>query len=508
MSSSIRSYYLNRLLPVGALALAVFAGAAVAQKKEDENIAAVQAPARALAKAFRHAAEVATPTVVKIQSHTVAKNVKSNGGIRGKGENPFNGTPFEEFFNNQTADGQPGNQFGGMMPRRDSIGSGVIIDKSGIVLTNNHVVEGADEITVKLTDGREFKATDIKTDPSSDIAVLRIKSNEPLPTAKLADSDAMEIGDWVIAVGAPFELESTVSHGIISAKGRELSSNKRSKFFQTDAAINPGNSGGPLCNLDGDVIGINTAIATESGSFAGIGFAIPSNQAKWIATQLMDKGSVQRAYLGVAIEEVTNDLAAKFGVKHGEGVLVGDVFPHTPAAEAGFQEGDLIKSFGGQAVHSPRELQENVERARIDSKVSVEVLRDGKAKTLTVVAKALPDKFGMAERNSGRGHNEDSSSKSYHAEKLGLTVADLTKQDADQYGYKATDGVLVQKVDADGKSADKGIREGMVIRKVGKMVVHNTKEFEDSLAKESLKDGILLQVRTPNGSRFVVVQEG
>ena len=200
-------------------------------------------------------------------------------------------------FPNMPGDGE-GQEFGFQSPPHDGMGSGVIIDKSGIVLTNNHVVEGADTVTVRLSDGREFKATDIKTDPQTDLAVLHIKAKGDLPAAHLGNCDNLEIGDWVIAIGNPFGQEKTVTAGIISGKGRELGS-QRTKFLQTDAAINPGNSGGPLVNLDGEVVGINTAIASNSGGYQGIGFAIPINQAKWVTEQLIKNGSVSRAYLGV-----------------------------------------------------------------------------------------------------------------------------------------------------------------------------------------------------------------
>ena len=312
--------------------------------------------AKALSQAFREAASVASPSVVRIDSHESAKKVKGMHGQNftfkgtpfGGGDNPFKGTPFE----NMIPDGQ---DFNFQSPPHDGMGTGVIIDKSGIVLTNNHVVDGADTVTVHFSDGREYKATDIKTDPQSDLAVLRIKADGDLPAAHLGNSDDMEIGDWVIAIGNPFGQEKTVTAGIISGKGRELDSSQRTKYLQTDAAINPGNSGGPLVNLDGEVVGINTAIASNSGGYQGIGFAIPINQAKWVTEQLVKTGSVHRGYLGVAIGEMTSDLAAKFGGTKDEGVLVSEVFPKTPAANAKMQEGDIIVKFAGKEVHNPRE---------------------------------------------------------------------------------------------------------------------------------------------------------
>ena len=294
------------LATVALLATAVGAGVANLQNgangqtsKSPRDAAAIS-QAKSFSNAFRYAAEQAGPSVVKIRVHTAAKKVK--GMTRETpfgGHNPFKGTPFEDMIPD---DGQA---FGGMgnfgSPERDGVGSGVIIDKSGVVLTNNHVVQDADEVIVTLGDGREFKGTDIKTDPQTDLAVIRIHDAKDLPVAKLGNSDELEIGDWVLAIGCPFELDHTVSAGIISGKGRELSDGNHASFLQTDAAINPGNSGGPLVNIDGEVVGINTAIATNSGGYQGIGFSIPINTAKWVTSQLIDKGSVSRSYLGVGL---------------------------------------------------------------------------------------------------------------------------------------------------------------------------------------------------------------
>ncbi len=415
--------------------------------------------AKALSNAFREAAGAATPSVVTVYSHETARKVKSHGenpfhGFQEfGGDNPFKGTPFEKMF---PPDMQGGQEFTWQTPPREGMGSGVIIDKSGIVLTNNHVVDGADNVSVRLADGREFKATDIHTDPQSDLAVLHIKADEPLPAAHLGNSDNLEIGDWVIAIGNPFGQEKTVTAGIISGKGRELGS-ERTKFLQTDAAINPGNSGGPLVNLDGEVVGINTAIASSSGGYQGLGFAIPINQAKWVTDQLIKNGSVKRAYLGVAIGELTEDLAPKFGAKRDEGVLISQVYPDTPAAEAKLQEGDIITKFAGKAVHNPREVQELVERSPLNTSQPVEILRDGKTMTVDVTVKALPKNFGLASRGGEhKSLEDDSTSGNYTSDDLGLQVGDVTADEAD--AYHGNDGVIVRKVDPDGIAAQKGLR--------------------------------------------------
>ncbi len=286
--------------------------------------------ANSLSRAFRESAHVAMPSVVTVYSHESAKKVRAEHGEHGQmmpfggGEDMFKGTPFEGRFKDMV----PGMPEGGFQtPSREGMGTGVIIDKSGIILTNNHVVEGADTVTVHFSDGREFKATEVKTDPHSDLAVVRIKADGDLPAAHLGNSDDLEIGDWVIAIGNPFEQEKTVTAGIISGKSRSLGMG-RGGYLQTDAAINPGNSGGPLVNLTGEVVGINTAIASSSGGYQGIGFAIPINEAKWVTDQLVKSGSVSRGYLGIGIGEIRPELATKLGVKPGEGAGFGSVSEH------------------------------------------------------------------------------------------------------------------------------------------------------------------------------------
>ena len=500
----------NRAWSVVAIAATMAIGGAAWQhhiQAEDRAPAsdAVIEHADQLSLAFRKAAESAVPTVVTIETRTKPRSSPNRGGRQFEGENPFKGTPFEDFFNDkqfQFGPGQNGRSF--QSPGREGMGSGVIIDSSGIVLTNNHVVSGADDVTVVLSDGRKFKASDIKTDPETDLAVLRIKAGESLPAARLGDSDKLQIGDWVIAVGNPFGLNSTVSAGIISGKGRELESNRRASFIQTDAAINPGNSGGPLLNLKGEVVGINTAIASNSGGYQGIGFAIPSNQAKWVTSQLVESGVVKRAYLGVAISEVSGDLAEQLGVKERDGVLVQDVTADSPAAKAGFEPGDVITQYGGKAVHSPRDLQHLVERTAIDSKESVKVLRNGKPVELTVVVKPLPTKTAEGGETSHADHGEGHGG--FKSDALGVEVGELTKDNAEQLGFKDKEGVVVTEVAPDGAAARAGLREGMLIMRVGTRDVKSVADFKDAVKGVSLDKGVLLLVRTEGGNRFVVLK--
>ncbi|HUY31795.1 MAG TPA: Do family serine endopeptidase [Pirellulales bacterium] len=462
-----------------------------------------------LSEAFRAAAEEAVPTVVTIETRSKPRQVSgmAPGTLR---ENPFKGTPFEDFFKDDAPFGHgfgDGHSPSHRTPQRQGMGSGVIVDKSGIVLTNNHVVDGADEVLVRLSDGREFKASDIKTDPETDLAVLRITGAGTLPAARLGNSDDLRLGDWVIAVGNPFTFESTVSAGIISGTSRDLKFGKRTRFVQTDAAINPGNSGGPLVNLDGEVIGINTAIASNSGGYQGIGFAIPSNLTQWVMSQLIETGVVQRAYLGVGIEEVSGQLAGQVGVGRHDGVLVAEVHPNTPAAEAGFQEGDVITEYAGKAVHTPGDLQETVERTPIDSRQEVKVLRDGKPIRLQVVVKPLPGKEiakATSHDDHGRGARDDHG---YKSDDLGMEVGELTANNAEQLGFKDFKGVVITGVDDDGLAADTGLREGMLIMKVGKSRVVSVADFKAAMEKESLERGVLLLVRTEHGNRFVVLEK-
>jgi serine protease Do len=465
--------------------------------------------ANSLSRAFREAAHVAMPSVVTVYSHESAKKVKAERSEHGLGGNspfssqdPFKGTPFEGRFKDMFPNTPDGQNF--QTPPRDGMGTGVIIDKSGIILTNNHVVDGADNVTVHFSDGREFKATEVKTDPHSDLAVIRIKADSDLPVAHLGNSDDLEIGDWVLAIGNPFGQEKTVTAGIISGKGRQLGST-RTEYLQTDAAINPGNSGGPLVNLSGEVVGINTAIASNSGGYQGLGFAIPINEAKWVTGQLIKNGSVNRGYLGVGIGEVGNELATKLGVKPGEGALISEVFPNTPAADAKFQEGDVVTKFAGHEIHSPHEVQDAVERSPLNTAEPVEVIRDGKPVTLSVTVKPMPKNYGMEEEQTEQHEEKTPAASNYNAEQLGLDVSDLTADETADT-YKGFEGVVIRKVDPDSAAWEKGLRPGMLIRKVGKTMVHNVKDFETALKGESLKDGVLLQIRTERGSHFVVLE--
>jgi serine protease Do len=453
--------------------------------------------ANSLSEAFRDAAEDVLPSVVTIQ-HVIPAVKESKGEMQEFGNLPkglFNDPSLRRFFE-QMPHMQQGPQ--------ESLGSGVIINSKGIILTNNHVVAGGGKIVVRLHDGREFEATDVKTDPRTDLAVIRIKNAGNLPAAQLGDSNNLQIGDWVIAVGNPFGLTETVTAGIVSAKGRGLGINDQEDFLQTDAAINPGNSGGPLVDLDGKVIGINTAISSTNGGYQGVGFAIPIDLAKWVSSQLIATGKVARSYLGVGIQEVTPDLATQLGMKQPKGVVVTQVFDGSPAAVAGLKVGDVILKFNGEDVDGPRQLQTVVEEIKAGTTEPMVIVRDGSEKTLSVTVKAQPADYGVVSNSPA----QDESGGETTFDKLGLGVESLTPDVAQQLGMKGVSGVVVTSVESGSAAQMAGIAPSMVISQVGQTAVKNVDEFKTAISKADLQKGVLLLVRTEQGSRFVVIRTG
>ena len=345
--------------------------------------------ARALSRAFRKAAEKATPAVVTILGKAAPPRLADPEEMRRLMQDPNLRQLLPEGLlpdaNNPNADAPPAAN----VVRQ--IGAGVVLDKAGVILTNAHVVMGAQEVVVRLPDGDEIQAVKVLTDPLSDIAVVQVETDRKFVAATLGAATEMEIGDWVIAIGSPFALEATVSAGIISGKGRGISRVRRGKLLQTDAAINPGNSGGPLVNLDGDVIAINTAIATFDGGYQGIGFAIPIERARWISAELLKHGEVRRAYLGIAIDELTANAAQKLGRKPRSGALVVDVRRNGPAETAGIRRNDVIIEFADQQVLMPRDLQDLVEQKQIGSEQPLKVWRNNEVLSLEVEMKQAQD---------------------------------------------------------------------------------------------------------------------
>jgi len=469
--------------------------------------------ATTLSKAFREAADKVLPSVVTIRNtpgvteQSKGRDPRPNGELERTPFGQFPGTPFGDLFENpefrrffKELPSMPRFQ----MPRHgvQGMGSGVIIDKSGIVLTNNHVVDGGGKITVRLHDGREFEAVEVKQDPKTDLAVVRIEGAGSLTPAHFGDSDTAKVGDWVLALGQPFGLEGTVTAGIVSAKGRGIGISPRENFIQTDAAINPGNSGGPLVNLAGEVIGINTAISSRTGGYQGVGFAVPINLAKWVSRQLVDSGTVHRAYLGVVIQPVTQPLAEQFGVKVHGGVLATEVMPGSPAANAGLKPGDVIVEFDGKAVAQPNELQGLVEETKIDSRQPMVVVRDGKRVTLEVTVHEQPADYGLA-RNGSQGFGNAESSR---FDKLGIEVETLNADIAEQLGIHGSEGVVVTHVRSGSPADLAGLTTGMVITEANRKPLKTVDDLRKALDEQPLEKGTLLLVRTAQDARFVVVK--
>ncbi len=379
-----------------------------------------------------------------------------------------------------------------------AFGSGFIVDPSGLIVTNDHVVRGADEVSVQLHDGRKFVGRAIKRDARTDLAILRIEAKEPLPFLKLGDSDAMEIGDRVLAVGSPLGMTGTVTSGIVSAKGRDIHMNMYEDFLQTDAAINPGNSGGPLVNLAGEVIGVNSAIRSDTGGFQGIGLAISSNLTKAVIEQLQRNGAVARGYLGVQTAPLDPEVAARLNVPDKAGVVIAKVLHGSPAAKADLHDGDILIEIAGQPVKEARSLQRIVAGLAIGKKVEVAVIRDGARKTLSLTVEAQPQSFGLA----GEAQQQDAGPLG----KLGAHVADLTPKTAKQFGLdEKTTGVIVNAVDPGSIAAEAGLRKGMLIVKADQQAVSSVADLQKILEKASLDKGCLLQVRTPQGGTTYVL---
>jgi serine protease Do len=446
--------------------------------------------ARELSNAFRSVARQAVPAVVFV---TVEKTVESRNPTAFN--NPFEGFGedfLERFFGRRFSEGQQPRE------RQQGAGSGFIISPDGQILTNYHVVGDADRVTVKLNDGREFTAKTIGTDEPSDIAVIKIEAKD-LPVLRLGDSDAMEVGDWVIAAGNPFGLTESITVGVISAKGRSrLGIADFEDFIQTDAAINPGNSGGPLINLQGEAIGVNTAIASRSGGYMGIGFAIPSNMVKAVKDQLVTKGKVVRGYLGVRIQELTRALAQSMHLDTVEGVLVADVSKGSPAAKAGLKRGDVILAFNGRSMTDPGQLRNTVAMSAPGTKVPLQILRDNKKREVTVELGELP-----REQTAARAGEE-----TLAPARLGFNVQNLTPDIARQLGYDDTKGVVVTQIDPRSEAYQAGVRRGMVIREVNHQEVNNLQDFQEAVQKAEQEKQLLMLVESQQATLYVTFPIG
>jgi len=457
---------------------------------------------------FRDVVKKVLPAVVSIEARQAAKTkpTRQRGPALDNQQQPeeFGRLPeeFRRFFERMPQGEQPEG------PAPLGFGSGFLVDPKGVILTNYHVVDGADQVEVQLRDGRKFLSKDVKSDAKTDLAIVRIDVKEPLPYLELGDSDAMEIGDRVLAVGAPFGLTGSVTAGIVSAKGRSLHVNQYEDFLQTDAAINPGNSGGPLVNLEGKVIGINSAIKSRSGGFQGVGMAISSHLIKNIMDQLMRDGVVHRGYLGVQIKDINNaEVAAKLGLKDTHGALVTQVFENTPASKAGLKDGDVVVSVNNRKVQDGRDLQSLVAGLPLNKPVEVSVVRDGKAQSLQLTVEEQPQTFGGSRVPASRDSNSPKQD-SVNLDKIGVEVNDLSADQAERFGYKeGVKGVVITGVDASGLGAQAGLRKGMLITKVDRQPVTTAAKLREMVNAGSLKQGVLLQVQSPQGgTNFVVIK--
>ena len=472
------------------LAVLFFTVPLQALAQDDNSIAAL----RQMGKAFAKTAEKASPAVVGISTKQVITQEYQEMPDWPFGDQ-FGDDLFERFFGRPSPrQSQPRQS----QPRqrkysRQVQGSGFIVSSDGYILTNNHVIKDADEITVKLADSREFKAKVIGSDPDSEVAVVKIDANN-LSFLESADSDTLEVGEWVLAIGNPFGLSHSVTAGIVSAKGRSnMGLANYENFIQTDAAINPGNSGGPLINLDAKVVGINTAIIGPGGNI-GIGFAIPINMAKFVYKQLVEKGKVVHGALGISIDDLNADLAESLGLKDTKGVVVIEVTEGSVAEKAGLKRYDVIVGFNGEKIEKAAELRNRVAMLKPGTKVDIVVLRDGKEKTLSAelgesatqlkAFKAVPETL----------------------EQLGLTVQNLTDELAKRYGYEGMAGVIITKVDPDSEAVSKGVTPGMLIVEVNQKPVKNTKDFDKAIGEALKAEKVLLLINDGRNDYLVVLK--
>lgn len=431
-------------------------------------------------QSFADLAEKVKPAVVNISTTATLK---------------IPGNPFKHFFGSDEPFGDFFHKFFGEIPdrelKRQSLGSGFIIDKDGYIITNNHVVEGADEIKVKLADGREFKAKVAGRDPKTDIALIKISSLfKGLPVLPLGDSDKMRVGEWVLAVGNPFGLGHTVTQGIISATGRVIGSGPYDDFLQTDAPINPGNSGGPLINLKGEVIGINSAIVASG---QGIGFAIPSNMAKMVTSQLREKGKIVRGWIGVSIQSMTPEIAQSFGLKEPRGALVAEVVPEGPADTGGIRQGDIIVGFGGKDIKDSKDLPRIVAETPVGKTVDVKVVRNGKETALKITLQE------MTEQRVASGMRPTALS-------LGMRVDEISPMLRSELGIGDKTGVVVLGVDPGSPSDGAGVQAGDLIKEINHKPIKNLKDYNDAAAKISKDNPILLLMKRGRQTFYVSIK--
>lgn len=463
------------------------AGGRIHQTAAGATTLAVAGPSGA-PSSFADLAEKLSPSVVNIKV-TKVERVTGPGFMGPEGFGPD--SPFGEFFKHFFGDMPQGPQ-GPREFRQQGAGSGFIISKDGLIVTNNHVVEGAKELTVTLANKEEYPAKVVGRDPKTDIALVKIQSKGTLPAAILGDSDRLRVGDWVVAIGNPFGLSNTVTAGIVSAKGRVIGAGPYDDFIQTDASINPGNSGGPLFNMQGEVVGINTAIIPNG---QGIGFAVPVNQATALLPQLESKGEVTRGYLGVGIQTITPELAKGLNLKDTKGALVANVSKGSPAEAAGIKLGDVIVGFGGKQIAETNALPPMVAATPIDKEVPVTILRNGAEQTLHVKVGRMP-----GEQTEASGPTESSQGK------WGLALRDLDARTAQRLGIAPGDGVLVAAVQPGSAAHQAGLQSGDLILEVNRKKVASVKEVQAEAQKDPNAQTLLLLFRRGNSSQFAALE--
>ncbi|MGZ3560043.1 MAG: DegQ family serine endoprotease [Thermodesulfobacteriota bacterium] len=430
---------------------------------------------------FSELAEMVRPGVANIQVVKKVKNI--DFGFRNFRSPYGDKNPFGDFFG-PFSEGNPPRDF-----EQRGVGSGFVMNQQGYILTNNHVVEDADQIKVKFANGKEYNGKIVGRDPKTDLALLKIEGATDLHPLKLGNSDDLKVGNWVVAVGSPFGLEQTVTAGIVSAKGRVIGSGPYDNFIQTDASINPGNSGGPLINMKGEVVGINTAIIASG---QGIGFAIPVNMAKEIAPQLQEKGHVTRGWLGVSIQEVTPELAKSFALKEKKGALVAQVVPGSPAEKAGIEQGDVIVEFDGKEVASSKDLPLIVSSTPVGKSITIKLSRNGKVFDRQVKVGEMEQKAEVA--NAPSSHKP-----------LGITVQNITPEIAQGLGLKREAGVVVTRVEPGSPAANAGIQTGDVIREVDRKPIKDVDDFVQKIEKSKDQENILLFLQRGQNNLFAAV---
>jgi serine protease Do len=468
--------------------------------------------APALARGPDGIADVAEKVIDAVVNISTSQTVEAKaGGGEGRGAMPQlpPGSPFEEFFDDffKNRRGGPGGKGGDMAPRKtNSLGSGFIIDTSGIVVTNNHVIADADEISVIMNDGSKFRAELVGVDKKTDLAVLKFKPSKPLTAVKFGDSDKLRLGEWVIAIGNPFSLGGTVTAGIVSARNRDISSGPYDNYIQTDAAINRGNSGGPLFNLDGEVIGVNTLIISPSGGSIGIGFAVPSKTVAGVVDQLRQFGELRRGWLGVRIQQVTDEIAESLNIKPARGALIAGVEDKGPAKPAGIEPGDVVITFDGKDIKEPKDLSRVVADTAVGKEVDVIIIRKGVEQTRKVTLGRLEDSDKPAQVSV---KTQDPVEKTVTQKALGLDLAALSKDLRSRYKIKdSVKGVIITNVDDTSDAADKHLGPGDVIVEVAQEAVSNVADVKkrvDQLKKDGKKSVLLLVSNADGELRFVAL---